>query len=136
MAINGKINLLKYIGARKVSLGGQKGIFIPVEENPTIFVGEKGAYASVRVVEHESSFDGKTYTHFIAASIDDKKRREELEKVHGKDAMKAFTPILGNAVDYTALDNNDSYAEESEDAGDLPDDEYNPSNGYGMGIRL
>lgn len=120
MAINGSINLLKYSGARKVSLGGQKGIFIPVEENPTIFVGEKGAYASVRVVEHESSFDGKTYTHFIAASLD-KKKKDELENAYGKDKVKEFTPILGNATDYSAQQ-SDSYEEESED---MPEKVYN-----------
>lgn len=129
MAINGSINLLKYVGARKVSLGGQRGIFIPVDENPSIYVGDKGAYASVRVVEHESTFGDKTHTHFIAAAIDSKKRRDELEAQYGKETVKTFTPILGNAIDYNAA--SESYDEEQEDD-DLPPDNARTYNG----IRL
>lgn len=131
MAINGSINLLKYVGARKVSLGGQKGIFIPVDDNPSIYVGEKGAYASVRIVEHESTYGDKTYTHFIAAAIDSKKRRDELENQFGKERVKSMTPILGNAVDYNAQSGG-TYEEEQEDDGDLPAEFY-PNYG---GINL
>lgn len=119
MAINGKINLMKYVGARKVSIGGHKGIFIPVELNPTIFVGEKGAYASVRVVEHESTFDDVTYSHFIAASLS-KDIREELEAKYGKDEVKKMTPILGNMSTYTGGSTQTNFEETSEDADDLP----------------
>lgn len=117
MAINGSINLMKYVGARKVSLGGQKGIFIPVEENPTIYVGEKGAYASVRIVAHESEFEDRKYTHFIAASLS-KEKRTELENSFGKEATKAYTPILGNAAEYSS---GGTFEEEKEDD-DLPFD--------------
>ena len=113
MAINGSINLLKYVGARKVSLSGKRGIFIPVDENPSIYAEGKGAYAAIRIVEHESEFDGKKYTHFIAADIDSKKRRSELEQSFGRDAVKAMTPILGNAVDYNARE--ETFEDEAED---------------------
>ena len=117
MAINGSINLMKYVGARKVSISGEKGVFIPLDENPTIFNGTKGVYASVRVVEHESEFDGKTYTHFIAASLN-KEKREELEAEYDKDEMKKFTPILGNMVDYNAASYEDVDAEDVEEEDD------------------
>jgi len=103
--INGSINLLKYKDARKVSLQGVKGIFIPTEGvNPTIVVGEKGAYAHLRIVEKESTFEnnGKpvTYTHFIAASIADKDKRAELKNSLPTEEFNGLTPILGNASEW------------------------------------
>ncbi len=100
MSLNGSINLMKYPGAKRILANGKKGIFIPVDENPSIFVSEKGAYASIRVVEKESEFNGKNYTHFVAASLS-KKERDELKKAgYGEEDIKALTPILGNLETY------------------------------------
>lgn len=111
MSLNGTINLMKYNGARKVAIGGQKGIFIPVAENPTIYAEGKGAYASIRIVEKESTFDDRHYTHFVSASLS-KKKREELEaQGYDKEAMYAVTPILGNLETYDAQPAGESYEE-------------------------
>ena len=121
MSLNGSINLMKYPGAKKIIANGQKGIFIPVEPNPSIFVGEKGAYASIRVVEKESEFNDRHYTHFVAAQLP-KKVRDDL-KAAGKsdDDIKALTPILGNLETYVPQEGGATYEEASVDeAEDLP----------------
>lgn len=114
MAITGSINLMKYVGARKVSLQGENGVFIPVKQNPSLFVGDKGIYASLRIVEHESEYGGKRYSHFIAANLS-KEARESLESAYGRDKARAFAPILGNANDYN-MEGGGSFEEVSEDA--------------------
>lgn len=119
--LNGSINLMKFLGAKKVIANGQKGIFIPTDLNPAIFSGEKGAYASIRVVEKETSFNDRHYTHFMALSIS-KKQREELE-ANGwdDDHIKAATPILGNLEAWAPQDNYES-VNVSDDDDDMPDD--------------
>lgn len=99
--ILGQINLMKFKGARRVSDGKTRGIFIPVDENPTIYDSGRGAYASVRIVEKASEFDGKKYTHFIALDLP-KDKRDELREKLGDDAFRALTPILGNLREYQA----------------------------------
>lgn len=100
MSLNGNINLMKYPGAKRILANGVKGIFIPVEENPSIFVGEKGAYASIRVVEKESEFNDRHYTHFVAASLSKKVRDELKSKGKTDEELKALAPILGNLESY------------------------------------
>lgn len=95
MKYSGNIDLLKLKGARKSIVGGQKCIVIPVEENPTIYVGEKGAYLNIRVVESANNNYG--HSHFIASSIDNKQTRERL----GQDKVKELTPIIGNLKELT-----------------------------------
>ena len=121
MAYNGSINLLKYPGAKKIIANGQKGIFIPTDDNPTIYVGGKGAYASIRIVEKESTFDDRHYTHFVAASLS-KGQREELQKKGKTDEeIKAFSPILGNLETYTAQPSGDSFEAATVTAQDIDD---------------
>lgn len=120
MSLNGNINLMKYPGARRILANGVKGIFIPVEDNPSIFVGEKGAYASIRVVEKESEFNDRHYTHFVAASLP-KKVRDEL-KAKGKtdEELKALAPILGNLETFDPQSAGSAEYEEVDEAEDLP----------------
>ena len=115
------MNLLKLKGARKIIAKEQKGIFIPVEENPSIFVGDKGAYLSIRVVEKESDFEDRHYTHFVSASIP-KKKRDELEAAgYSKEEIYALTPILGNLETYEPQGGGGNYEEEEvKEAEDLP----------------
>lgn len=94
--ITGQINLLKLVGARRVQAGNTKGLFIPIAANPTIYAEGKGAYLNIRIVEKESEYDGKKYTHFIAASLD-KEQRERLKEQLPDEEFRALTPILGNA---------------------------------------
>lgn len=93
--ITGQINLLKFRNARRVQAGNEKGIFIPVEDNPSIVDGAKGAYANLRIVDKASEYNGITYTHFAALSIT-KEQREQLEATLGEEEIRACTPILGN----------------------------------------
>ena len=122
--LNGSINLMKFVGARKViDKNNKKCILIPVDDNPTIISGEKGAYANIRVVEKESTYNDRHYTHFIALSLG-KKKFDEL-KASGKstEEINSYSPVLGNLETYTPQDN---YKQESfKDAGgydDLPED--------------
>lgn len=99
--INGQINLLKLANARRVQDGNVKGIFIPIHDNPCIYAGGKGAYLNVRIVEHESDYNDRHYTHFIAAAID-KDLRTKLKEEGREDDLRSYTPILGNATEYSA----------------------------------
>ena len=99
--IIGQINLMKFNGARRVTDGRSKGIFIPVAENPTIFDGAKGAYASIRIVEKASDFNDIHYTHFIALDLQ-KDKRDQLRESLGEEGLRALTPILGNLREYKA----------------------------------
>ena len=98
--LSGKINLLKYPGSKKIIANGVKGIFIPAEQNPSIYIREKGAYAAVRIVEKEATFNDKTYSHFIAATLTKKQREELSNDGLSEDEIKAFSPILGNLETY------------------------------------
>ncbi len=118
--LNGSINLLKYPGAKKIIANGVRGIFIPAETNPSIFVGEKGAYASIRVVEKESEFNDRYYTHFVAASMS-KKSREQLSADGMTDEeINALTPILGNLETYAPEVTYESASVQDDDVEDLP----------------
>lgn len=122
--MNGSINLMKFAGARKViDANNKKCILIPVDDNPSIASGEKGAYANIRIVEKESTFNDRHYTHFVAATISKKTSEELLAKGWSEEQIKAATPILGNLETYVP---KEEYEKESfkEDKGfdDLPDD--------------
>lgn len=107
--ITGSINLMKFVGARKIIASGEKGIFIPVEQNPTIVPGAKGAYANIRIVESNRTFNDHEYTHFLALSLP-KKQREEMKASGRRDEdINALTPILGNLETFVP---KDSYQEE------------------------
>jgi hypothetical protein len=120
--LNGKINLLKYPGAKKIIANGVKGIFIPAEQNPSIFIGEKGAYAAVRVVEKVTTFNDKTYSHFIAATLSKAQRDELAAQGLSEDEIKAFSPILGNLETYEPQGATYEEATVAEDVDDLPFD--------------
>lgn len=100
--ITGQINLLKLKNARRVQDGNIKGIFIPIYDNPAIYAEGRGAYLNIRIVEKESEYNGKKFSHFIAAGLA-KEKRDELRDRLSDDDFRAVTPILGNA---NAWDNN------------------------------
>lgn len=111
--IIGQINLLKFRNARRVNASGEKGIFIPLSDNPSIFDGGKGCYANVRIVAKESDFQDKHYTHFIALDCP-REKRDALSA----DELRAVTPILGNLKEWKAEPN---YGKENiEELDDLP----------------
>lgn len=118
---NGSINLQKCKGARRIIANGVKGIFIPTDGNPTIYVSEKGAYMSIRVRESEREFDGKKYTHFVAVSFSNKEAREKAIEQFGEEGANEFTPILGNLSAYSAPEPTYEAADVKEDNGDIPD---------------
>lgn len=108
MNYNGSIDLLKLRGARKSMVSGQRCIIIPVDENPTIYVGEKGCYLGLSVRETSNSSYGDS--HFIAASISSKDIREKI----GRDNIKQYTPILGNLKESNYGGGNEGFGEETE----------------------
>lgn len=118
--LTGSINLLKYPGSRKILANGVKGIFIPVESNPSIFVGEKGAYASIRVVEKESEFNDRHYTHFVAASMSKKSREKLSEDGKSDEEINALAPILGNLETYEPEATYETASVQEDDIEDMP----------------
>ena len=94
--ITGQINLLKLYGAKRVAMGPVKGLFIPTAFNPAIFDALKGAYLNVRIVEKASEFNGKQYTHFIAADLNKAKKDELRDNGISDEEIRGYTPILGN----------------------------------------
>lgn len=119
--MSGSINLLKFVGAKKIIADGKKGIFIPVDQNPTIVVGTKGAYAHIRVVEKDVTFDNRHYTHFIAASLSKEKRDDMQSGGMTEEQINAYSPILGNLEAFEPRPSRDDFADaRTEDAEDLP----------------
>lgn len=116
--ITGSINLMKFVGARKVIASGEKGIFIPIDQNPTIVSGAKGAYANVRIVEKESTFNDRHYTHFCALSLPKDTKEQLRAKGYSDEQLNGLTPILGNLEVYQPKD--EYQTETIKEADDLP----------------
>ena len=106
--ITGQINLLKLKNARRVQDGNIKGIFIPIYDNPAIYAEGRGAYLNIRIVEKESEYNGKKFSHFIAADLA-KEKRDELRDRLSEDDFRAVTPILGNANAWDSNRHNNDY---------------------------
>jgi hypothetical protein len=106
--ITGQINLLKLKNARRVQDGNIKGIFIPIYDNPAIYAEGRGAYLNIRIVEKESEYNGKKFSHFIAADLA-KEKRDELRDRLSDDDFRAVTPILGNANAWDSNRHNNDY---------------------------
>ena len=106
--ITGQINLLKLHNARRVQDGNIKGIFIPIYDNPAIYAEGRGAYLNIRIVEKESEYNGKKFSHFIAADLA-KEKRDELRDRLSDDDFRAVTPILGNANAWDSNRHNNDY---------------------------
>jgi hypothetical protein len=85
MKIAVKIDLLKFTGARTFTASnGEEHIAIPVVSNG-VFVGKKGYYCSLSLVENKDGTDEYKNDGFVAVDIG-KDRREAGEK----------GPIIGN----------------------------------------
>lgn len=106
--ITGQINLLKLKNARRVQDGNIKGIFIPIYDNPAIYAEGRGAYLNIRIVEKESEYNGKKFSHFIVADLA-KEKRDELRDRLSDDDFRAVTPILGNANAWDSNRHNNDY---------------------------
>lgn len=96
MNYSGNLNLEKLVNAQavKMKIGDGKaksGIFIPIEDNPSIFQNEKGTYLGITCYESQGNEYGNS--HFVAAHVGNKEARE---KLGDKEAIRAVEPILGN----------------------------------------
>lgn len=84
-----RLDLMRFRDARLVTAQGHKGVFIPVEGNPAIYVGSKCVYLNLSALR--LSQEGRYGdTHFVKGNI-------------SKDVFDAMTeeqrrsqPILGN----------------------------------------
>lgn len=89
-----KIDLKKMKNAGLMNINGRTGkkrcVVIPVDDNPGIFVGEKGIYLSLSIVElsNQSQYGD---THLVKQSIPSETYRNMSE-----DERNSY-PILGNA---------------------------------------
>lgn len=86
-----RLDLLKFNGARLVKTkDGQRGVFIPVEKNPAIYVGSKRIYLNLA---HVALKQPGPYgdTHLVRGNID-QTRFEAMS-----DEEKRAQPILGNS---------------------------------------
>lgn len=90
MNFQGKLNLKSLPGCEYLNIRGQKCIVIPVEENPTIYVGQKGIYLNIAAIEAKDNQYGNSHTVF--ASITDKNLRASLSE----EERRRVAPILGN----------------------------------------
>ena len=116
--ITGSINLMKFVGARKVVASGEKGIFIPIDQNPSITPGAKGAYASIRIVEKESTFNDRHYSHFCALSLPKEKKEQLRSEGYSDEQLNGLTPILGNLETFKPRD--EYQTENIQEVDDLP----------------
>lgn len=92
----GKIDLQKLVGVERMIINGRKYLCIPIEANPTIYVGEKGAYLNIKAIEKESTFADRTYSHFIATTLP-----KELREKYSPTEKKLMAPIIGNLQQIT-----------------------------------
>lgn len=113
-----KVDLLKFAGAKVVTVKGEQAILIPTELNQELFVGQKGAYMNLTAIElKEPSQYGDT--HFIKGNLP----RDVFDKMSEEE--RRSQPILGNmraldAQKKAAPAVSASKAEEVEVEDDLP----------------
>jgi len=89
---NIRIDLLKLNGAFMRNMTGKTAtkrcLIIPVDNNPSVFLGEKGCYLNMVAYETESQQYGDT--HFVRGDLP-KEVRERMT-----DEQRKAVPILGN----------------------------------------
>lgn len=84
-----RLDLLKFRGAKLVTAQGRRGVFIPTDVNPSIFVGGKCVYLNLSAIElREPSRFGDT--HLVKGNIDKKTFDAMTED------ERRSQPILGN----------------------------------------
>lgn len=92
----GNIDLSALSGARlETTVNGRRNIVIPVDENPSIFVGarEKGGHIYMDIEVREVPENRYGNTHFVKLSVG-RRRREEMGMT--LDTVRRCTPIIGN----------------------------------------
>lgn len=90
---NIKIDLQRLQGACLRKMTGRTGvtktcIIIPIEDNPSLFLGEKGAYLNMTANEQENQQYG--YTHYVRGDIP----RDLYDRM--SEEQRRSYPILGN----------------------------------------
>ena len=90
-----RLDLMKFKDAKLVNAGGRRGVFIPVDENPAIYVGRKGVSLGLSAIElsQVSQFGD---THLVKGHIEKKKFDAMTE------AERRSFAILGNMRPYKA----------------------------------
>lgn len=88
-----KVDLLKMQGACMKNLTGRSGqpkrcIIIPVDDNPSMYLGEKGCYLSMSAFETQGNQYGNT--HMVKPDIPKELREQMTEE------EKMAIPVLGN----------------------------------------
>lgn len=88
-----KVDLLKLQGTCMRNLTGRSGqskrcIIIPVDDNPSMYLGEKGCYLSLSAFETQNNQFGDT--HLVKPDIPKELREQMTED------QKNAIPILGN----------------------------------------
>ena len=88
-----KVDLLKLQGACMKNLTGRSGqakrcIIIPVDDNPSMYLGEKGCYLSMSAFETQGSQYGTT--HMVKPDIPKELREQMTEE------QRMAVPVLGN----------------------------------------
>ena len=101
---SGGLNLSLLQNTETVNLKGRECLVIPIADNPTLFIGKKGVYLDISVVETPDSQYG--HSHYVRANVGPAKRQN-----YSREELKALTPILGNLKPYEP---------KQQDAGDMP----------------
>ena len=104
--------------------GGKKGIFLPIEDNPSLFFqqredGTKVISLDIEIKETPNSKYGST--HMVKASVG-KANRERLRL--DREGRNKASPILGNlrVIEYEAKDNGGGQDSQSQPDGDMPEE--------------
>ena len=104
--------------------GGKKGIFLPIEDNPSIFFqqkedGTKVISLDIEIKETPNSRYGSS--HMVKASVG-KANRERLRL--DREQLAQATPILGNlrVIEYEAKDNGSGQDGQNQQEGDMPEE--------------
>lgn len=92
---NGGLNLSLLQNTATVTLKGKNCLVIPIDDNPALFVGKKGVYLDISVVETPDSQYG--HSHYVRANVGSSRRNG-----YSKEELKALSPILGNLKPYAA----------------------------------
>ena len=96
--------------------GGRKGIFIPIEDNPCLYLSEKSGKKTINLdIEVKPTPNNKYGSDFMVKASVGKENRQRLGI--GREQMDRYTPILGNLKTFE-FDERQVAAEES--ARDVP----------------
>ena len=112
----GGLNLSLLQNATTATVDGRSCLVIPIEDNPSLFVGRKGIYLDISIVETPGNMYG--HTHFVKADIGSAKRQN-----FSREDYIAHTPILGNLKVLESKEQEPAQEDSTSAVGESTDDD-------------